>query len=486
MVVLSGGIHAAIANPFEQWFSLRVAGSGEGGLDAELNSDPETLAWLEKVSDIIMDCYTNPQANHKQSMHTYFLGQGCIGTSVILQEWDDDLDGPCFATISMAGCWIDIDNKGRVNKVYRKVEWTKDQAILQFGEENLSPKLLAEKPSKDKHVFIHAVEPRIERNPRGKGAKDMPWKSVWVMERDKWVCKESGYETLPYHVGRWEVIENEEYGRSPAMTALPVIRICNQHEKICLRADQKVVDPPLAIPHDAFMSQLDMTPGAVNVYDSTAGLGEKAVFPIQSGAQPDAGEKRQQQRYDTINSIFYTDLGSIPFKKERQTTLEIQAQQDAILRNIAPLVGRQEAELLGPMIQRTYQLCSKWNKIPPHPLKIRGKKLKIVYLSRAAMAIRGGKLGQLRAYVTDTIIPMAQVAPEIKDTVDMDMICEVSADLSGVTRKIIRTPQQVAAIRKDRAQQQAQAQQLQAAESASTSLKNVGQAGQAMPSLVGQ
>lgn len=491
----ANGMHAAVANPFEQWFTLRLQ-------DEDLNEDPEVLAWLEGETDGIMNDYSHPQANHKQSLHSYFLGQGCLGTSTVCQEWDESIDGPCFSSIPLSNTWISVDDQGRVNRVFRRVQWTKRQAILRFKEENLPPKLLKKEVSMDgeKYDFIHCVEERVDRNPNGKGSKDMPFKSVWIYiggamvgggggapaaQEEPWVCWEGGYRTLPYHTGRWEVIEGEEYGRSCAMTALPDIRILNQMAKVTLRAAQKVVDPPIIAPHDAFMSQFDQTPGAVNYYDSSSGLPADACRPFITGGNPELGEKIMEPIKDSISKIFYADLGNIPFKKERQTTAEIQQQQDSILRNIAPLVGRQEAELLGPMIMRTFDLRQQWGKVKPHPKKIAGKKLKIVYVSRAAQAIKSGKLGALRAFITDTVVPMAQVAPEVKDSVDMDEVIAESAYLSGVTRKIFRTPEAVAAIRKGRAMQQQQQDQLQAAESASTSLKNVGQAAQASPQLVG-
>jgi len=491
----ANGMHAAVANPFEQWFTIRLQ-------DEALNEDPEVLQWLETVTDIIMNCYGHPEANHKQSLHEYFLGIGCLGTACVCQEWDESINGPCFSSINLSDLWVAEDDKGRINKVYRLVDWTKRQAMERFGEENLPPKLLKPEIKMDgeKYIFVQAVEPRKERNPNGRGAKDMPFRSSWIFvggaivgggggqppaSEDPFLCWEGGYRTLPYHVGRWDKISGQEYGRSCAMTALPDIRVLNQMAKVTLRAAQKVVDPPILAPHDAFMSQFDQTPGAVNYYDSSAGLPNDACRPFVTGANVQIGEEIMEPKKDSIKQIFYADLGNIPFKKERQTTAEIQAQQDSILRNIAPLVGRQEAELLGPMITRTYDLLSFWGQIPPHPIKIKGKKLKIVYVSRAAQAVKGGKLGMLRSFITETIVPMTQVAPEIKDSVDMDEVVAESAYLSGVTRKIFRTPQAVAAIRADRAKQQQQQNQLQAAESASTSLKNVGQAAQASPQLVG-
>jgi hypothetical protein len=449
-----------------------------------------------------MDCYSHPQANHKQSVHSYFLSIGCLGTGNICQEWDEEIDSPVFSAVPLANYWISVDDKGRISKCFRRIQWTKAQATARFGEENLPPRLNDVKVKDDeKWDFIHCVLPRKEYDPAGKGTKDMPWRSSWIFiggaligggggspatRENPYICWEGGYRTFPYHVGRWEIIEGQEYGRSPAMTALPAIKDLNQMKKVSLRAGQKNVDPPMIAPHDAFMSQLDMTPGAVNYYDSYSGLPPDAFRPIVGNPQAaDNAEKLMAPEIMAIERIFYTDLGSIPFKKERQTTTEINAQQDSILRNVAPLVGRQEAEEFGPMIMRTYDLCSQWGKIPPHPVKMKGKKLKIVYVSRAARAIKGSRLAAIRGYIAETLVPMIQVAPEVKDKVNCDAVLQISADLAFIDMGIFRSDEDVAKIRKDRAaQQQAQAQQ-QMADSASNSLKNVAQASQAAPDLVG-
>lgn len=492
----ANGMHAAVANPFEQWFGIELQD------EVQLNKDRDVKGWLQKVTDLISNCYTNPKANHKQSLHEYFLGTGCLGTASVCQEWDDSIDSTCYSSVNLSNFWISEDDYGRIFRVFRRVQWTKRQAIERFGEDNLPPKLMDKnvKMDIDKWDFIHCVQPRKNYNPNGKGWKDMPYESKWLFvggalfgggggqpasPSEPFICWEGGYSSLPYHVGRWSKISGQEYGRSPAMTALPDIRILNQMTKVTLRAGQKVVDPPILAPHDSFMSQLDQTPGAVNYYDSSLGMDKDAIRPLVTGANPQAGEEMMQPKKDTVNKIFYTNLGNIPFKKERQSVPEIQQQQDAILRNIAPLVGRQEAELLGPMIQRTFELLQRHGKIPPHPSKIQGKKLKIVYQSRAAQAIKAGKLGAIKSFINETIVPMIQLAPESKDYLNTDAVLMESAVLSNVTMDIFRTPEQVAAIRQDRAKQQQQQQQLQAAESASQSLKNVGQAGQALPDLVG-
>jgi hypothetical protein len=67
----------------------------------------------------------------------------------------------------------------------------------------------------------------------------------------------------------------------------------------------------------------------------------------------------------------------------------------------------------------------------------------------------------------------AALAPEMFDRIDTDGLARWLTYLHGAPVQIVRTDDAVAAMRKERADQQSQMQQLQAAESGSKSLANV-------------
>lgn len=474
----ANGMHAVLVNPTDRWFSLATA-------DTSLADDDLCLSWCEKVSDLIYRIYNDPYVNHRQSIHESFLSLGCLGTAVLFQDWSDKRRLPIFKSIPLAQCFIAESEDGLIDTVYRDVKVTLRQAKQRFGEKNL-PKKMLEKKDTDEVNFVHAVYPREERDITSMLSKDMPFASEWVSIEFKEVVWQKGFTTFPYHVSRWEKIPGQVYGRSPAMTCLSDIKMLNQMKKVTLEAAQKVVNPPMLTPSDAFLNQFDMTPGAINEYDSSMGLDVNAIRPFMSGARPDLGDKMMAPIRDAIIHCFYADVMDIPFKKERQTTTEINERRNDSLRNIAPLVGRQEAELLGPKIQRTFDLLNRNRMIPPIPAKMSGAKLKITYISQANIAQMGSKLDNIRSFIAQALVPLMQMAPEVKDFVDLDETLNVSGKYGNVTRDIFRSPEDVAAIRKDKAQQAAAQAQQQQLESGSAALKNVGQAIQAAPSLAGQ
>ena len=78
----------------------------------------------------------------------------------------------------------------------------------------------------------------------------MPIAICYIMEEEQHVLEESGVEEMPYVVPRWWVISGEVHGRSPAMTALPQIKVSNAATRTVMRAAEKAVDPPLTVPHE--------------------------------------------------------------------------------------------------------------------------------------------------------------------------------------------------------------------------------------------
>lgn len=58
------------------------------------------------------------------------------------------------------------------------------------------------------------------------------------------MISESGFQEFPYIVPRFLKATGETMGRSPAMTALPDVKMLNLMSKTIIQAAQKQIDPP--------------------------------------------------------------------------------------------------------------------------------------------------------------------------------------------------------------------------------------------------
>lgn len=162
------------------------------------------------------------------------------------------------------------------------------------------------------------------------------------------------------------------------------------------------------------------------------------------------------------------------------TAYEVQDRRDEKLRLLAPIFGRIASELLGPMIARSYMLLNEHKLVPPAPSNIAKAKLKIGYLSPAAMAQSGAKAVVISRFLND-LAPMAQINPEVMDAIDLDRTAQLLAIARGVPRVCLRSPQDLATMRQQKQQAQAAAQAAQTAEPISKSVKNLADASAKSP-----
>ncbi len=118
-----------------------------------------------------------------------------------------------------------------------------------------------------------------------------------------------------------------------------------------MRAAHKIVDPPLLLQEDGVLQAFNTRPGALN-YGGVNERGEQMVRPLETGARVDIGMDMMDQRRKVINDAFLITLFQILVEAPNMTATEamLRAQEKGAL--LAPTMGRQQSEMLGPMIER--------------------------------------------------------------------------------------------------------------------------------------
>ncbi len=436
---LASGLHSYCTSPVDRWFNLSVQDKDF------LDDSPDSLMWLEIVSDAMYKLYAKPSVGFNPTLHEGYLDQGAFGTTVIYQDWDSATANLHFRAFPLASCFIAENSDGQVDTLYRMIEYTTRQAIQNFGADNL-PKKITEENNQDKMwSFIHAVYPRSDRNVRKMRQQDKAWASCWVSKEASAIVKESGYDSFPYHVPRWTKVAGEVYGRSPAMECLPTIKMINEMQKTILRAGQKVVDPPLVVDHEAFMLPIKTFPSALIYRDSSEGK----IEPLITGGRVEIGIELITRAADQVSHAFFIDWLRAQKNNVQMTATEVVDRRDEQLRLLAPMLGRLQAELLSPLLKRTYELMNKAGMIPPAPPELARRKLIVDYVSPAAIAQNGSKIGAMSQTFRD-LAEVATVAPTVLDRFDFDEVANQYVTLRNVSRKVLRTNEAMAALRKER------------------------------------
>ena len=139
-----------------------------------------------------------------------------------------------------------------MDALYREFDKTVAEVVREFGYNNVSQavRTLYDNGGLDQRItLIHAIEPREVRS-RGKTAKHMPWRSVYLEKNalEGHVLRESGYPRFPAVCPRWGVAGGNIYGTSPGMEALGDIRQLQHQQLRKATAIDYLTNPPLQVP----------------------------------------------------------------------------------------------------------------------------------------------------------------------------------------------------------------------------------------------
>ena len=440
----------------QRWHKLRVS-------DPVLNEDQEVRTYLDAVTQILFAVRYSPKANFASQAHESYISLGAFGTGGMFV---DDLvgHGIRYRSIHLSELYIAENHQGAVDTVHRKFMMTARQAMQKWDAKVLPEKIVqaAEKTPEQNFEFIHAVGPREDLDSTKKNYKGMPWYSCYVAMDGRTILSEGGYQSMPYAVGRYVTGPKEVYGRSPAMTVLPDIKMLNEMSKTVMRAAHKIVDPPLLLQEDGALAAFDLRPGALN-YGGVNDQGQQLVHALQTNARVDIGMDMMEQRRKVINDAFLVTLFQILVESPQMTATEamLRAQEKGAL--LAPTMGRQQSEFLGPLIEREIDILARAGILPPMPKALleQGGLVDIEYVSPLNKAQRADE-GLAILNTLQAITPLAQIDPKVMMIFDAQQVARELADINGVPSKVMRSKEQIAAMDAQAAQAQ-QAQQLLAA-----------------------
>lgn len=442
--------------------------------DPALEDNQQVQAYLDEVTNILFQTRYSPKANFASQVHENYMSLGAFGSGALFV---DDIVGfgLRYKSIHLSEIYFSENHVGIVDVVHRKFEMTVRQAAERWGADNLGEKLKTalEKNPEQKFEFLHCVKPNEERDPRRRDYRSMPFISYYVCLTTRMVLSESGYNTFPYAISRYVTAPKEVYGRSPAMTVLPDIKMLNEMSKTVIRAAHKVVDPPLLLQEDGVLQAFNTRPGALN-YGGVDDQGRQVVQPLQTNARVDIGMDMMEQRRRVINDAFLITLFQILVETPNMTATEamLRAQEKGAL--LAPTMGRQQSEMLGPLIERELDILGRSGVLPemPEALLEMGGEVEIEYVSPLNRSQRAEE-GVAILRTLESIVPLAQIDPNVMMIFNPESVARELAEINGVPAKILRSNEEIEAMKAQQAQQAEAQALLQAAPIAANSAKTL-------------
>lgn len=462
----------------EKWHVLKSA-------IPELNRNYRVRKWFEEVNNALWFERNRTQANHQMNQFERYMSLGAFGTGAM---WIDanDAGGLRYRCMHLSEVYFDVNHQGIIDTAYRRFPMTTRQMALRASVRGWTlpervEKQWNEKTGKDhdkEHEVIHCIKPRWERDPDRYDARNMAYASYWVDVDDKKVMHEGGFGSFPFSISRYVTAPGEMYGRSPAMMALPAIKVLNEEKKTMLKQGQRAADPVLLLHDDGVMDNVSLMPGAVN-WGGVNKDGRPLMQTLPAGNFQINREMMDMER-ETIRDVFLLTIFEVLINRRGQTpptateVLELTKEKGALL---APTMGRQQNEALGPQIERELDLLSMQGRVPDMPgeLAEAEAEYEVQYdspLARAQRAEQGA--GLFRTVEFATAMANATQDPSVFDHIDMDAAMPALMDINAVPITWQRGQDAIEEIREGRNQQAAQQQLLEAAPAMAGVLKAVG------------
>lgn len=458
---LASGMMAGITSPARPWFKLQPP-------DLEMMEYGPVRSWLDQVQQRLMTVFARSNIYNVLPVIYEELGVFGTGAMVVLEDDEDIIRG---YPLTIGEYMIGNSPRLQVDSLYRELQMTVGQVVNQYGLENCTPSTqsLFKQGAVDKWVnIVHVCEPNDKRLARTPGARGMAFRSVHFeagAQEDKFL-RVSGYEEFPAMCPRWHVTGTDVYGRSPGMEALPDVKQLQVMAKRKAQAIDKMVNPPMVAPSSLRQQAASILPGSITYVDIAAAQGGQAAFRPAYEVNPRVQELMIdiQQKQGDVKSAFYADLFLMLANSDRRqiTAREIDERHEEKLLMLGPVLERLHDELLDPLIDRTVAIMARKQLLPIAPPELQGVELRVEYISMLAQAQRAVGTSSIRDYATFAI-GLAGAKPDVLDKIDFDKMVDNYGMMIGVPSDVIRTDDQVAAIRADKARQAQQQQAMQMA-----------------------
>ena len=467
--VLAAGLLGGVSSPSRPWLRLTT-------MDPDLDKNPAVKEWMTKVQDLLLLYFSKAECYN--ALHQSYLELPVFGTAcTIVKPHPEQLIS--LQNLTIGEYWLAEDDYGKVDTMYRRLSLTAKQMVQQWGFEavNNDVRQAFEKDPFTRFNVIHAIEPRIERNPDKRDNKNMPWQSVYFQEgvQDK-VLSESGFRNFPALCPRWMTSGGSVYGRGPGAKALSAQKSL---QRLHLRLAELVdygTRPPILYPSTLKDQLSQFKPGgrvAVNPQEAPI---IRSMWEVRT--DPQAMLALIQSTRQDIQRIFFVNVFQMIAATANQTdrtATEVQALEQEKVMMLGPVLERLHTELLDPLVTNAFGFMVEYNMLPEVPEELYGRELSIEYVSVLAEAQKNASANGI-VRTAQQIGLLAQITPQAVDKLDVDATIDQLADMNGVPPSLIVTGQKVALIRQQRAEQQQAQMQAAQLQQAMTSLKDLGQA----------
>lgn len=472
--VLGNGMYSGLTAPSRPWFKLKISG--------DVGQRKAVKVYLNEVERRIYDLFNSTNFYTSIKLGYRELGQFGVEAGIMERHWRV---GMVCHPLSAGEYWTAQGDDGTIDTLYRRADLTVLQHYKRFlrgrRPADALPKAIVEAYNRGEYdrlfCVYHAMEPNDVYNPARMDGRDKLWRSVYwspfceapeMESEQKALLEVSGFNSKPFWSPRWEAgTGGDPYSpTSPGFNGLADTR---QLQLSALRKQQAIdftVKPALAGGPTLNNISAALQPGRIT---AMAQVDRNSFFPIweitPQAISAIAEDKRETEQ--AVDRAFYANLfmaitnmqGIQPRNIE-----EIAKRNEEQLTQLGPVVERVNQEKLEVAIDRAYDILESSGALRDLevPEELEGQKVEVEFVSVLAQAQRLVGLGGIER-TFGFAASIAQTHPEALDKLDADQAIDEYGDITGIPANILRSDDEVQAIRQARAEAQQQAAQAEQA-----------------------
>jgi hypothetical protein len=448
----------------------------------ELNESQAVKEWFDLANSRLFMTRNDPAARYYSQKHEGYKSLGAFGNDTLFVDARSG-GGIRYKHCHLGHTWIEQNHEGVVDTVYYGYELTAHQAVQKWGPAapDSAHRAMEADPLR-KAQYVHVVKPRKNYDPQRVDVEGMGFESLVVNVEEMQVVERGGYHEQPYLFSRFTVNPAEVYGRGPAELILPDIEMLQEQEKTLQRSGHKAADPPLLLQSDGPLGRgqkrVSLKPGGLT-YGGLDMNGRPAVVPLQTGANLPITLEMMQAKRQSIEGSFFVDLFLSLVDNREMTATEVMERAKEKGQLLTPTTGRQEAEMLGPQIDREIKMLMRAGMMPPLPQELaEAPDFEIIYDNEAARLQRSEDALAIERTAGWAIQAAANGGdPTLLEIPDWHAMFREIAEINGVDAKLLKdkdTVQQAIAAQAEQANQQQAIAQAQQGASAMKDLKAAG------------
>lgn len=452
-----------------------------------LNKKPENKAWLDRAGEIMRRAMYDRSAQFVRATKEGDNDFASFGQCVISVDFNRNMDGLLYRTWHLRDVVWQENAELKVDNVHRKWKMPARSMVRMF------PKTVSQQVKdsleKDPHREFecrHVIVPSDEYDltlgnaPR----KKQPYISLYIDCENETVLEEVPVPDISYVIPRWQTVSGSQYAHSPAtVAALADARLIQSITMTLLEAGQKAVDPPMVAVQEAIVGGVNIYAGGVTYvdaeYDERLGEVLRPLSPDVSRGLSFGLDSVQDIR-EMIQQAFFLNKINLPEPGKDMTAFEVSKRMDEYVRGALPLFEPASDEYNGQLCEHTMRLLIRANAFgAPQdiPQDLAGADIDFAFESPLQSATERFKAQAFQEAAG--LLKVAAEAEQMNDgTMDIGEALRDALDGIQAPASWIRPVEEVAQIRADREQKQAQAEQMQQAAGVVATAEQAGGAAQ--------